>query len=292
MTDFIEKIWIIDESRLTQTFIDAHTQGKAVIHDGVAYWASGSGKTGIIEHLPFKEAVFKTAEQAIQAAQATTIIAAAASTAIILGAIIVQTKYLANKIEKLQAVADLISKDLHTNNILFYIDQISSYYGELEAAKLLIQDRSIAPEIKDIAGTTITNLIAKRNKILLLVDNIIKLAETDQFSDRHLGLVLNFAQLTLDLMPKGIYLEYLLSARTARIGFAEVIIIDGRDKYEYALGQYKSHLNKMHKSVLNGTIGGKIEIFAKIESDAKELFQSKQNKLLLASQPVRAAITV
>jgi hypothetical protein len=49
----IEKIWVLDETRLSSEFVKAYTEGKAAIHDGVAYWAKGSGKTGVIQHLPF-----------------------------------------------------------------------------------------------------------------------------------------------------------------------------------------------------------------------------------------------
>lgn len=98
--ELLERIWILDESKLNKTLVDALAEGKAVIHDGVAYWAEGSGKTGVIQHLPFKEATVKSVEEAIKTAQMTTVIATAASTCIILGALIIQTKYLAAKLDK------------------------------------------------------------------------------------------------------------------------------------------------------------------------------------------------
>lgn len=284
MPDLMEKIWIVDESRLGETFISAYKNGQVAIHDGVAYWAAGSGKVGIIEHLPLKEAFFDTTEQALQVAQTTIVLTAVASTTLILGAIIAQTKYLSRKIEKLQETADLLSKDIHTNNILFYIDQATSYCGELETARLLVSDRSISEEIKEIASSSISNLISKRNKILLVIENILNIAEAEQLSNRHLELVLNFAHAALDIIPKGIHIEYILSSRTTSPKLAELIIIDGEKKYTNALTSYKNHLNRMHKSILQGTIGEKLEIFKRIESDAKNLINSKNNKLLLSLQ--------
>tara|TARA_Y100000815_G_C13095340_1_gene407267 strand:- start:25 stop:195 length:171 start_codon:yes stop_codon:yes gene_type:complete len=48
-----DKIWVVDETKLYPKLIEAMSEGKAVIHDGVAYWAEGSGNTGVIQHLPF-----------------------------------------------------------------------------------------------------------------------------------------------------------------------------------------------------------------------------------------------
>mgnify|MGYP001292420654 FL=1 len=81
---FQDKIWVVDETQLYPKLIEAMSEGKAVIHDGVAYWAEGSGKTGVIQHLPFKETTVQNVEEAIKLAQSTAVMATAVSTGIIL----------------------------------------------------------------------------------------------------------------------------------------------------------------------------------------------------------------
>ena len=160
---FEEKIWVVDETKLYPKLIQAMQDGKAVIHDGVAYWAEGSGNKGVIQHLPFKETAMQSVEEVIKTAQATTMIAAAVSTGIILAAIVVQTKYLAAKLDKIQEVVDVIAHDVHAQNIVFYMDKITEYVGHVEVARTLLKDRSLADEIRELAIPLLTTLACKRN---------------------------------------------------------------------------------------------------------------------------------
>ena len=138
-------------------------KGKAVIHDGVAYWAEGSGKTGIIQHIPFKETMLKSAEEAIKAAQMTAVIAAAASTCIILGALIIQTKYLAAKLDKIQVTVDEIA-GLHSQNIVYYMDKVQITLEELRLQNLA-KGRILAHEIRRSLSLLAASA-AKRNHAL------------------------------------------------------------------------------------------------------------------------------
>lgn len=284
------KIWVIDESKLSKTLLDALTQGKAVIHDGVAYWAKGSGKKGIIQHLPFKETALQSAAEAIKLAQMTTIMAAGASTCIILGALIIQTKYLSKKLDKIQATVDEISKDLHSQNIIYYMDKITEYIGGIEVARTLLRDRSLEHEIREIAYPLLATSAAKRNHALSFIDNVLNLArDSEDITSKHYELIVNFAHMMMEIMPLGIHTEYLLSSRIGKPQLAEQILLDGAERYQNAISIYKDFLNKTHRDLVRGSIGKKAEAFHSIEKRAERLIKSEENHLLLSLPLGRAA---
>ena len=277
------KVWVIDESKLSKTLLEALSQGKAVIHDGVAYWAEGSGKTGIIQHIPFKETMLKSAEEAIKAAQMTTVITAAASTCIILGALIIQTKYLAAKLDKIQVTVDEIAKELHSQNIVYYMDKITDYIGGIEVARTLLKDRSLAHEIREIAFPLLAASAAKRNHALSFIDNVLNLVRnSDDLTNKHYELIINFAHMMLEIMPLGMHTEYLLASRVGKPQLAEQILLDGAERYQNAMDVYRGFLNEQHRSLIRGSIGNKAEIFHRIETKAENLIKSDENRLLLS----------
>ncbi|HDS1692627.1 TPA: hypothetical protein QEM72_003150 [Pseudomonas putida] len=280
--ELLEKIWVLDEAAFSKALIDALAAGKAVIHDGVAYYAAGSGKTGVIQHLPFKETVFKSAEEALKAAQMTTVMATAASTCVILGALIIQTKYLAAKLDKIQNTVDEIAKELHTQNIVYYMDKVTDYIGSIEVARTLLKDRSLASEIKEVAFPLFATAAAKRNHAMSFIDNILALAQSrNELSSKHYELVVNFAHMMLEVMPLGIHTEYLLAARVGKPMLAQLILEDGAERYQGAMQQYKAFLNAQHRELVRGNMGDKTVVLQRIEDKARHLIQSQENQLLL-----------
>lgn len=280
--ELLEKIWVLDEAAFSKALIDALAAGKAVIHDGVAYYAAGSGKTGVIQHLPFKETMFKSAEEALKAAQMTTVMATAASTCVILGALIIQTKYLAVKLDKIQNTVDEIAKELHTQNIVYYMDKVTDYIGSIEVARTLLKDRSLGSEIKELAFPLLASAAAKRNHTMSFIDNILALAQnSNELSSKHYELVVNFAHMMLEIMPLGIHTEYLLTARVGKPMLAELILEDGAERYKGAMQHYKGFLNAQHRELIRGNMSDKTVVLQRIEDKARQLIQSQENQLLL-----------
>lgn len=183
----LNKIWVVDFNNVKPEVINGLNNGTANLYDGVVYWAKKSGNNGIIQHLPFKEfAIDKTNDvmsltKSIQALQATTTAAISLSTCVILGALVIQTQYLATKIDKLQEAIDTVSVDVHSQNIIYYMDKISSC--AIESARVLLLDRSIKEEIKDIAVSLLANIGCKRNELFSFLDNILSIAHI--VSPRH-----------------------------------------------------------------------------------------------------------
>ncbi|MED5595386.1 hypothetical protein [Janthinobacterium sp. P210006] len=285
-----ETIWIVDQAKLKPVLIQALAEGKATIHDGVAYWAEGSGGSGIIQHLPFKESAAMSVEEALKMAQATTVAAAAVSTGIILAAIVVQTKYLAKKLDKIQATVDVIAQDVHSQHIVFYMDKISEYVGQVEAARTLLQDRSLAEEVRELAIPLLTRMAGKRNEVLSFIDNILALANTSKdVTPKHFALITNFAQLMLDIMPAGIHIEYLLCARIGKLRLAEHLLLDGAGRYNDGLQIFRSFMNDLHREVIRGGAGERSDVYRSVEANAMQLFKSEHGKMLLSLPAGRAA---
>lgn len=289
--ELLEKIWVLDESNFNEVLVDSLSKGKAVFHDGVAYWGEGSGKTGVIQHLPFKEVAYKSAEEAIKAAQMTTVIATAASTCVILGALIIQTKYLAAKLDKIQETVDEISQDVHSQNIIYYMDKISDYIGGIEFARTLLRDRTLAGEIREVAYPLLAQVAAKRNHVLSFIDNILNLAGNQQnLTERHYELIINFAHMMIEIIPMGIHTEYLLAARVGKPRLAEQILLDGSNRHQSAILVYKKFMNEQHNALVRGTIGDRARVYRDIETKVEALLNSTENKLLLTLPAGRMAL--
>lgn len=291
----LDKIWIVDESKLNEELKKALLEGKAVVHDGVAYWAKGSGKTGVIQHLPFKETSFKNIEDALKMAQTTTLFATAISTGIILAAIAIQTAYLSKKLDIIQATADLIAKDLHSHQIAFYTDKVSEYVGNLQLVQILLNNRKTNDtsydfsEIYDIATPLLVATTTSRNKMMSFMDNIFGYASSSQEnSGRNFELILRFVQSILELIPYGLQAECVLYARIGKLGLSEQIRLDGISSYEQSLLNYKTVLGELWEMRRRGKLesNDKKEPFEKIENSASEWLRSDINVNFLALKNV------
>jgi len=280
---FQDKIWVVDEAKLYPELVKALSEGKAVIHDGVAYWAEGSGSTGVIQHIPFKETLAQSAEEALKIAQTTTVIASAISTGIILAAIAVQTRYLTAKLVKIQETVDVIAKDIHMQNRIFYMDKITEYIGHIEFARTLLKDRSLSDEIQELASPLLTQLASKRSQVMFFIDHILNFAKsTSDVSEKHFELILNFVQMMLSIMPFGVHIEYLLASRIGKPRLAEQILIDGACRFNDSISLYKNFMNDLHRDLIKGQLGDRKGVYQQIESQAKTLINSEENKILLS----------
>ncbi|EHN64770.1 Uncharacterised protein [Comamonas testosteroni] len=309
--DLASKIWVLDESRISTVLMEALQKGQAVIYDGVAYWAEGSGKTGVIQHLKFTErsveSVKEVVEQLKSVATATQNVAQAVqsmqnvlmatqvlSSVVIVGAIVVQTQYLGRKLDAIQDTVDEIALTQHEQNLVFYMDKISDYMGGVEYARDLLRERALAAEIHDVAAPLLAQLGSKRNHITSLVDNIagyVKASAAERSESKHFKLMLDFIHLLVDILPGALHAEHLLAARIGKPSLAQSILWSGSQKYEQVLGSYRGLMNQLNREVVAGKLGQQGErVFAEYKPKLLELMQSPINQLLLFRQPANIAI--
>lgn len=282
-------VYIPDLERLTPEARKALEEGVARLNDGVVYWVKGSGNKGILQHLPFKhlgdfqavpsEELLKIASK-IEAAQSVVLAATAASTTVILAAIVIQTRYLAGKLDKIQQAVEEMSQDIHTQSILFYMDKVTQYFGSVEAARVLLTDRDLVDEISDVAPSMLGGMMTLRGQLVSLVDNILGLAQHSNMTERHFKLVVNFAKMILDLLPKGVLIESSLAARLGKSALSDLLLESGRRQYENGLGVYRNFLNDLYREIVSGrTAMG--TILREHKEEAKALIESQENRLLL-----------
>lgn len=287
---FEETIWIVDEAKLYPHLTKALDEGKATVHDGVAYWAEGSGRTGVIQHLPFKEAPAEAMSHAVGAMQATTVAVAAVSTMVILAALIIQTRYLAGKLEKIQATADEIAKDVHGQNVLFYMDKATEYMGAMESTRTLLQDRSLAMEIGDIAATLIPSMVGRRNQMLSLLRNVLSFSESGDVSHRHFELITNFAISMLEIMPIGIHLEYLLACRVGKLRLGEHLLADGATRYTAERENLRGFMNRVHQKFVLGQLDREgVHALNNVKARVKAMLAANEPSYLLRLQRNKTA---
>ncbi|RDI11036.1 hypothetical protein DFO48_105552 [Comamonas sp. AG1104] len=309
--DLASKIWVLDESEIRPVLLEALQKGHAVVVDGVAYWAKGSGKTGIIQHLKFTERSVESVKevieqlqsvatatqnvaQAVQSMQNVLMATQVLSSVVIVGAIVVQTQYLGRKLDAIQDTVDEIALTQHEQNLVFYMDKISDYMGSVEYTRDLLQERALAAEIHDVAAPLLAQLGSKRNHITSLVDNIagyVKASAAERSESKHFKLMLDFIHLLVDILPGALHAEHLLAARIGKPSLAQSILWSGSRKYEQVLGSYRGLMNQLNREVVAGKLGQQGErVFAEYKPKLLELMQSPVNQLLLFRQPANIAI--
>lgn len=311
LSGLINKEWVLNESSLTTTLIEALQKGHAVIYDGVAYWAEGSGKTGIIQHLKFTERSVDNAKQimeqlqsvasatqnvaqAVQSMQNVLMAAQVLSSVVVVGAIVVQTQYLGRKLDAIQDTVDEIAQTQHEQNLVFYMDKIGDYMGYVEYARSLLENRAMATEIREVATPLLAHLGSKRNHIASLVDNIagyVKNSAGERSESKHFKLMLDFIHMLVDILPGALHAEHLLAARIGKPALAQSILWSGAQKYEQVLGSYRGLMNQLNREMVAGALGQQGErVFMEYKPKLLELMQSPVNQMLLFRQQAKIAL--
>ncbi|PTP36316.1 hypothetical protein CWO07_09205 [Vibrio splendidus] len=280
----MERVFTFDWDKVKPEVYEAINNGSAVIRDGVAHWAKNSGKSGVAEWLPLKQVNIDPEQlgdlsKLLLSAQTTQLAAIGLSTTFIVGAIVVQTVYLSKKIDKLQEALDLVSTEINTQNMLFYMEKMSKYFGVVESARVLLLDRSLVSETRSIADNIITQLSIERNEVLSLIDNLIGIA--DQATDKHLTHMLDFINLMLDMLPKAMYIESQLCDRYEKFGLSEHLMRENTKRYNQSLGKYRTWCNTKAQAVLRGENAPVALPFHEKKDELKDLFNCKHNQDLL-----------
>ena len=121
------------------------------------------------------------------------------------------------------------------------MDKTTDYIGGIEVARTLLSDRGLADEIKEVAYPLLASVAAKRNHALSFIDNILNLARsTNELTNKHYELVINFAHMMMEIMPLGMHTEYLLASRVGKPRLAEQILLDGAKRYESAMNRTRA----------------------------------------------------
>ncbi len=283
----MEQFYTIDLSKVSQSVIDGLRNGSMRFSNAnnAVYWACGSGQTGIVQNLTFVPANLDKiddlmqAAKALQAAQNLQLAAIGLSTGLIIGAIVIQTMYLSRKLDKMQETINLVSQDVHSQNIIFYMSKIADYFGAVETARVYMLDRSLKEEVRDLAIQVAADLAIRRNQLFTFIDNIIKIADSNHISDRHYELIIDFVNTALELLPKGIFIEKELYTFIDKYGVADLVQDQSCKRYLGVIIEYRKGCNDQAREAIKGS--PRVGLITRKDQDLKRLFTMEENKPLL-----------
>lgn len=301
--DAIRTIMVPDWDKIDPEIIELIKSGHMRLREGVIYWSKGKklveGAGSIVKHLPFKEMTVDLSEgvNVAQLAKATATVqnsvylAAGLSTGVIVGAIVIQTVYLAKKLEKIQASIDKIAVEIQTQNQLFYLEKLSSYIGSVMAAHELVsicQHNEARPEI---AAPLLASLAQQRNELCTFLMKLIGWIEQSNTSNvkslitqEHAVLVVDFVTHVLDMMPKAIYVESALYTQLGHYHHADALVETAAAKYHVVLHAYRQWASGSYDNLLNGdSAESSSRLLTDRFEDIRSLLSSLENKMLLGN---------
>ncbi|WP_230656787.1 hypothetical protein [Psychrobacter sp. I-STPA10] len=279
-----------DIDRFTNTLITAIDNNEVIIRDGVAYWKAGLGKSGIIQHIPFKEISISSDSfiQTLGTLQTTiqnTIVATqAVSTGSLMIATIIQTQILSKKIEAVNRNISEVSQKIDEQNIVLYLNKFSEYLAIIQSLQTILKsDRNHINVIEILANNVLAESIKSKNNMVSFTESLIHFVDSNSIQDQnHLMLVMQFIKNIMELLPIGMNLEFTLSHRLKQEDFSQHLIEDSYQKYSDLLSCYRSYLNKINNKIKYFELNEKDhQYFSIIKKPAKELIQSNIVKELL-----------
>lgn len=280
-----ERIYSIDWTNVTSETFDKLNNQSAQIINGVA---RDSNTKSIIQHMPFKEINAENVDQllptakSLQNVQLATTATIAASTAVIMGAIILSTAYLSKKINSLNQKIDQVYRAIQEQNKLFYINKISEYFGSIKTLRFYISSEAIVNENKDLIKFAIVDAATKRNQLMSFLENLIYLV--DSFDKDHKSFALDFINNTIDILPKGVFVESQAAFKTDKIILGEYILEDSYDNYITITNNYKNYINQTFKEKI--LPGLDVQSFKALEpkiDETRQVIYSEENKILLTT---------
>ena len=83
---------------------------------------------------------------------------------------------------------------MHDQNLIYYTDKISTYFGTVEATREIIVRKEVVDENNDLIILKISELATLRNQLISFLDNIIFLS--DNFSPENKAMTVDFINMT------------------------------------------------------------------------------------------------
>ncbi len=284
----VELIFVIDWSKVKDEVIAGINNGDISIRRGLAYWSSTSGKSGIAQHLPLLKKTIDTSQnmekilKGLSAVQSTVAVSAMISTGVIVAAIAIQTIYLGRKLDRLQETMDIVSKDVHSQNVVMFMDKLSDYMGTVESARELLINSDVIEQTKDIAHIHLAELARQRNSLMSLLDNLIRYIP--HATERNQSLMLDFTNSIIELLPSTVRLEAELYDQLGKFDMANHVIKTAGGKYWRLVEFYRAWCNEQAR----GVITGKSHVAGLLEENGdklRRLFTLDFNKALLEEAP-------
>lgn len=204
----------------------------------------------------------------------------AISTVAIMGTVVVATAYLGKKIDALQSQIAKVQQELQDQNILFYAEKVSRYFGQIEALREICSDQLAIKENNDYVVSLLAQSVSERNQLLAFMTTI--LHTIDRFSIEHKATAIDFITSSLFVLPKGTFIESQSAYKIERFSLGNNYRKAMTEKYNIILDTYKKWANNNYKRIVSGEYNQQLSnmLYPKLE-DIKQLVYSEENHLIL-----------
>jgi hypothetical protein len=263
----------LDFDKLSPTILKKIETGKYVISQSGGVVRKTNGK--IVKYIPLKkincEKITNT-QQALTSFKSALGISVAIPTTIVIQAAIVSTTLILDELNKIEILAEEISKKIDEQNKLQYFLQLRDY---LAVATSLKELSFTLNENKDLALMKLERLSTERHKVLIL--SLERIMNINDLTSSHKEIVLNFLHQVLILLPKLFYLEKDIAIGLGKVKYAKNLEENFIYEYIKLNNKYKLLLNNEYKYFLKGE--GLSSNLLKLINEYKE--EDKINQFLL-----------
>ncbi len=274
----MEKVVILDIDKLPLAIKEGLNNGLYKVFNGVVRDSNGN----IIKHIPQKilEVSSKDLQNIpslIKNIQGTTLAATALSTTVILGAVVVATTIIVNKLNEIQNSIDGIKKELQDQNLFQYFLQLKDYVAVSESLREILSSPECIEENNDLVTLKLNEISIKRNGLMLTMHE--RLKNIDTVSAEHKEVIVNFLDQSVALLPKIAYIEIEAARSIEKFKLCERINTEFGKKYQHVEFRYKRFLNNEIDKSIKGESLLASHVIENIRRKAEIEF--KMNKYLL-----------
>jgi len=284
----MNEVHILDFEKLNYEILEKIETGVYNVFNGVVRDANGA----IVKEIPTKVLELTKDElenlpSCIAKGQGTVIAATAISTTIILGAIVVATKIIVNRLNEIQRGIDAIQKELQDQNQFQYFLQLKNYVAASESLRELLNSPECIAENKDLITMKLNEVSTQRHGLMLTFRE--RLHNIEKVSLSHKEEIVIFLENSIALLPKIAYLESEGAKAIGRYKLSKTINEQFTPAYRRIENNYilflEDELNKSTKgeSLLSKNIINNIKQKAKIEFEINNSLlyaREKSNSLL------------
>jgi hypothetical protein len=278
----IDNVVILDPSSLSAEILSGIQSGRYKIYNGVV--RNIADKHQIVAHIPSKMMQFNPNElqnlpKLMKKAQNMMVASVALSTLVIVGAIVVATTMIIDKLKQIENKLDDIQKELQDQNFFQYFLQYKNYIATCESLRELLQSPECIGENRDIIVMKLNQLSIERNALMLVIHERIRAINT--VSTKHKQLIIDFLNQSVMLLPKLVYIEREASYKIDRFYLGDTIEHEFNKKYQHIEYQYKRYLDDERKKSLKNESSLSITMVNSMIESAKQEFEI--NQYLLAA---------
>lgn len=276
----IEKVIVLDIDNLSPVIKERLENGIYKVFNGVV---RDSNNGNIIKHIPQKilELTPKDLQDLpslIKNAQVTSLAATALSTTIILGAVVVATTIIVNKLNEIQNSIDGIKKELQDQNLFQYFLQLKDYVAVSESLREILSSPECIEENMDLISLKLNEISIKRNGLMLTMNE--RLKNIDHVSAEHKEVIVNFLDQSVALLPKIAYIESEGARCIGKFKLSEKVSTEFSNKYQHIEFRYKRFLNNEIDRSIKGESVLASHVIENIRKSAEIEFKMNQHLLV------------